>query len=215
MNIFDYQQLIINLPVMQQSLTTKRLTWVMHEANYAWLHQLNNHIFGDYESAQISRHDIFQTNNLREKVIKTIYWGYNSGMRGNHFSSILMHIDEIEAALQALLEIDNPTADDFNTFVDSMNGIAGIGISTYTKLLYFLGIRINNAPCLILDNRLINVFSHAEYENFAGLNGISYLNAHRYYLRYIQRMQELAGEMGTQGDNVEFFLFMFGGNLKQ
>lgn len=215
MNIFDYQQLIVNLPLMQQCLTTKRSTWAMHEANYDWLHQLNDHIFGDNESVRISRQDIFQTKNLREKVIKTVYWGYNRGMRGNHFASIIMQIDEIEAALQALLEIDNPTADDFNTFVDSMNGIGGIGISTYTKMLYFLGINYNNAPCLILDNRLINVFNSAEYENFEGLNGTSYLNAHSNYLRYIERMQELAGEMETQGDNLEFFLFMFGGNLQQ
>ena len=215
MNIHDFSQLIGNLPVMEQCETTKRSTWSKYEAMYPWLLELNNLLFDNNESLRISRHDIFQTENVREKLIKTIYWGYNRGMRGNHFASILAQIDAIELALNHLIIIDNPVTRDFNAFVESINDVEGIGISTYTKILYFFNISFNQVPCLILDLRLINVFTSAEFENFAALNGISYLIAHRYYVRYIERMQQLASEMGTQGENIELFLFMFGGNLKQ
>ena len=47
-------------------------------------------------------YDIFETTDLRELIIKTIYWGYTGGMRGNHFVNIFMpHITYFASTLVA------------------------------------------------------------------------------------------------------------------
>ncbi|QQS30380.1 MAG: hypothetical protein IPM47_05370 [Sphingobacteriales bacterium] len=108
-------------------------------------------MFGGNKTLTISRQDIFERNEPREAIINTIYWSYTAGMRGNHFVNILKHIDTIENALQTLREKSNPTTNDFNELTLTFNNVAGLGISTYSKLLYFFKISFNGNPCLILD----------------------------------------------------------------
>ncbi len=98
MDIDNYRILISNLPVRQQCFTTKRTTWVKAEKEIDWLKDLNNKLFDNKDTLNISRQDIFNTKkSIRELILKTIYWGYTSGMRGNHFVNILKNISTIEA----------------------------------------------------------------------------------------------------------------------
>jgi len=94
----------------------------------------------------ISRQDIFETNEIREKIIKTIYWGYTAGMRGNHFVNILKHIDTIENTLLSLRQKSNPTTADFYSLTETFKNVSGLGLSTYSKLLYFFKITFNDNP---------------------------------------------------------------------
>lgn len=215
MNINNYKILISNLPVRQQCFTTKRKTWSKAEVANKWLKNLNNKLFSDNETLTISRQEIFETNDPREIIIKTIYWGYSAGMRGNHFIKILKHIEMIENTLRTLIEKSNPTTIDFNDLTLTFKNIEGLGLSTYSKLLYFFKVKFNENPCLILDQRLINVFASKTYKNFQKFHNIRYDNAEKKYLDYLQLAKQLAIDLETQGENIELFLFSFGNNLKE
>lgn len=214
MNIDNYKILISNLPVRQQSFTTKRTTWLKAENEITWLKQLNDNLFGDKSTIAISRQDIFETADLRETIIKTIYWGYTGGMRGNHFVNILKHIDLIEKTLKNLKQSYKPTTEDFNKLTTIFKGVTGLGLSTYSKLLYFLQLTFNDNPCLILDQRLIDVFASKTYLEFQQLNGIRYDNAEKKYLDFLKLTNQLSKKLETAGENIEQFLFIFGNNLK-
>jgi len=215
MNIDNYKILITNLPLRKQCFTTKRTTWKKAENEVAWLKTLNDKLFGDSSTLTISRQDIFDTKELREAIIKTIYWGYMRGMRGNHFVNILNNIDIIEKQLLKLRETENPTTSDFNNMILNFKNVSGLGLSTYSKLLYFLNISFEKNPCLILDQRLINVFKSKAYSNFIQLNKIRYVNAEKKYLDFLKLMHEAAINIETEGENIELFLFIFGNNLKE
>ena len=214
MNIDNYKILISNLPVRQQSFTTKRTTWAKAEKEINWLKELNNNLFGDKATLTISRQDIFETAVLRETIIKTIYWGYTGGMRGNHFVNFLKHIDLIEKAFNNLKQTDRPTIVDFNNLTTIFKSVSGIGLSTYSKLLYFLQITFDDNPCLILDQRLINVFGSKTYSEFQQLSGIRYDNAEKKYLDFLHLTNQVSEKLKTKGENIEQFLFIFGNNLK-
>lgn len=214
MNIDRYKILISNLPVRQQCFTTKRTTWLKAEKEISWLKQFNDNLFSDKPTLTISRQDIFETNEPKEIIIKTIYWGYTAGMRGNHFVNILKHIDTIENTLLSLIQKSNLTTTDFNCLTETFNNVVGLGLSTYSKLLYFFKITFNDNPCLILDQRLIDVFASKSYANFQQLSKIRYDNAEKKYLDFLQLTRQVANDIETEGENIELFLFTFGNNLK-
>jgi hypothetical protein len=214
MNIDRYKTLISNLPVRQQSFTTKRATWRKAEREIDWLENLNDKLFVDKDTLSISRQDIFDTVEIRELILKTIYWGYTGGMRGNHFISILTKIDLLEKTLTNLKNKTSPSLVDFNELREIFKNVSGLGLSTYSKILYFLQIRFNNNPCLILDQRLIDVFARKTYIEFQALFSISYSNAEKKYLDFLQLANKVSKDIQTDGENIEQFLFIFGSNLK-
>ena len=202
------------MPVKQQCFTTKRTTWNKAENEIDWLKNLNDRLFGDQKTLTISRQDIFETKAPREKIIKTIYWGYTAGMRGNHFINILKHIDNIENSLSRLKQKTNPTTSDFTELTANFKNVAGLGLSTYSKLLYFFKIKFNDNFCIILDQRIIDVFARKTYSDFQEIGKIRYDNAEKKYLDFLNLIRQLAGKIGTEGENIEQFLFVFGNNLK-
>ena len=215
MNINNYKTLISNLPVRQQSFTTKRSTWRKAEKEIDWLADLNNKLFGNQETLNISRQDIFDsTGTAKELILKTIYWGYTSGMRGNHFVNILKNIKILETTFKDLINKSNPTGDDFKDLTKIIKNIPGIHLSTYSKLLYFFNIKFNGNPCLILDQRLIDVFNSNIYIEYSSLGKISDYNKETKYLTYLDLTHQLATTLQTKEENIEQFLFIFGNNLK-
>ena len=215
MKIDNYQPLISCLPVSQQCFTTKRGTWLKAEREINWLTDLNDRLFENRKTLTISRQDIFNTGDrIKESIVKTIYWGYTGGMRGNHFVNILKNIHLLESTFKELKTKSQLTNIDFEHFTTVFKNIPGLGLSTYSKLLYFLNIRFNNNPALILDQRLIDVFKNKYFEDFLELNRITYSNAERNYLKYLLITNQIAIELNTQGENIEQFLFIFGNNLK-
>jgi hypothetical protein len=135
-------------------------------------------------------------------------------MRGNHFNDILQNIQTLENALNEIRNIPTPTTTDFNKLANSFAGIRGLGLSTYSKLLYFSGIKFNGHACLILDKRLIDIFSNELFDDFAALRQI-HDSPTNYYIRYIETTNQIADRLQTRGENIEQFLFIFGNNLRQ
>lgn len=130
MNIYNYKIFISNLTVRKQSFTTKRTNWNKAEKQIDCLNKLNDAIFGDNTKLTISRQDIFETKDLSEKIIKTIYWGYTGGMRGKYFMNILTNIIAlIKNAIKKLNQKDQSTKEDFKTLTDSFKTLTGLGLS--------------------------------------------------------------------------------------
>ena len=217
MSIEDYKTLISVLPVGQQSFTTKRSTWRKAENSkeIKWLADMNQKLFDNRDELTISRQDIFDTkNSIRELTLKTIYWGYEGGMRGNHFVNILEKILKLETTFEELKGKENLTSSDFDNLTKTLKGISGIGLSTYSKLLYFLKIKFNNNPCLILDQKLINVINSKFYDEYLPLGKINDYNKEEKYLPFLEITNKISLRLGTKGENIEHFLFTFGNNLK-
>lgn len=214
MKIENFKVLIKNLPVRQQSFTTKRTTWKPAEEKIDWLGTLNDKLFNNQETLNISRQDVFNTTSLRETILKTFYWGYTSGMRGNHFVEILKEIPLLEKTLELLKSEQNLTNEDFIALINRMQEIPGIGLSTYSKLLYFLNIKFDGNPCLILDQRLIDVFNSKFYDEYIPLGKIKDHKREEAYLPYLSLTNKISINLETKGENLEQFLFVFGNNLK-
>ena len=215
MKISTYKTLISNLPVGQQSFSTKRDTWQKAQNEIFWLEDFNDQLFDNNETLQVNRKDIFNSSSsMRKLILKTIYWGYPRGLRGNHFVDILKNIEVLETILNEIKQQRDLKTSDFDNLIKKLKCITGLGLSTYSKLLYFLDLSINNNPCLILDQRLIDVFNSEFYDDFSDLAKINAYNKEDKYLSYLDITNKLADELQTKGENIEQFLFMFGNNLK-
>lgn len=214
MQIENYKTLISNIPVRQQSFTTKRSTWSKAEGEINELKEINDNLFGNESTLTISRHEIFEEVNLKRLIIKTIYWGYPNGMRGNNFINIVNQLNDIVIEIKKIKKIENPSSSDFNNMSSKFKFITGLGLSTYSKILYFSKIRFDKNPCLILDLRLINVFAKNIFNDFQELERISYNNAETKYLTFLNQMNNVSTYIETNGENLEQFLFIFGNNLK-
>ena len=216
MTLENYKHLIQNLPVRQQSFTTKRdnKKWQFAENEFQWLKDFNDSYFTNGE-LKISRQDIFNIENSpREKILKTIFWGYPNGMQGHKsFAGILSNIDKIEAILSDLQNSNDLALDDLKKAQIGFKPISGLGLSTYSKLLYFFDIKINNKPCLIIDKRLLDVFKSNTFTDFDSLSKIRGDNEKKYF-DCLTIIKNAAERLETKGENIEQFLFIFGNNLK-
>ena len=217
MTLDNYKQLIQNLPVRQQSFTAKRdnKKWLEAEKNFKWFKDLNDNYFTN-EQLQISRQDIFDiTNSPKEKILKTIFWGYPNGMQGGHksFAGILSKIDRLVEILSDLQNSNDLKLDDLKKAQNNFKPISGLGLSTYSKLLYFFDIKINNIPCLIIDKRLLDVFQSNTFTDFTSLSKIKGDNEKKYF-DCLTIINSAAERLETKGENIEQFLFIFGNNLK-
>jgi hypothetical protein len=212
MKLSNYRTLISHLPVKEQSFTTKKSTWLKAENDYSWLKELNKTLFDKYGQLTLNRQDVFNSKTIEEIIIKTIYWGYPRGKRGNHFRNILNSFDVLVLHCSQLKDSETITSAEYFKLMNDFKKIEGLGLSTYTKILYFMDIKIDYNPCLILDQRIINVIQTNHYPCFKYLS-INNYNKEKKYPEYLALMNHLSQELQTKPENLEQFLFLFN-NLK-
>jgi len=213
--INQFQNLIQALPTRRQCFSIRRDNFQNIENQFPWVMTMNNLLFMNQDVIQISRNDLFFHNNIdKEKILKIIYWGYPRGMRGNHLINILNNIDQIVEEINRLYHITNLNANDYILFHQWSAGIAGLGSSTYTKLLYFCNISFNSIHSMILDERIITNFNNNVFFEFTNLSPITRNQFHNFYIEYLETLHDLALVMNTNEENIEQFLFIFGTNLK-
>ena len=210
MHLSDFTSLIAAMPTLYQSFTAKRTTsnWasILRRSDRAG--KAMQHIFKDADSVRVSRNDLREwarLENLDCVVMGTLLWGYSDGMRGNHAANIADNLTMLTGLLgEAGLGISN-----WKEHFEKVEAISGIGLSTYTKFLNFLSVSVSGKTALILDKRIIDVAKSGVFEEFTGS-----FTALR-YPRYLERMHSIAGTLEVEAENLEFFLFEFGLNLKQ
>lgn len=208
LSIQNYADLIKMLPVADQAFTVKASNWKKRLSGNHY-----TELFKGEKSICISRQDIHNTKDSELLILKTILWGYPKGMRGSNFENIYKQLDK----LTEILAVSNTATlkiDDVAVMQNELIKIKGLGLSTYSKLLYFSDFRFGNIPALILDERLIRVFKNRIFKEFEPLSQISLHNAGRMYKTYLQVMFEVSQLLNVNGENIEQFLFIFGNHLK-
>lgn len=90
----------------------------------------------------------------------------------------------------------------------------GIGLSTYTKFLNFLPAQVHGYDALILDDTIIRIASQGVFERLAPLRDLKRLKAADSYPSYLKCMHRVATDLGVRAEVIEYFLFVFGLNLK-
>lgn len=215
LKLIAYTDLIKALPVRSQAFHSNRETWEKSLKPAPLPGELEG-IFGSQSSVFISRRDIFDEAtktdpNLERIVYLTILWGYPTGMRNDYFSSIVERMHVLTQRLGKVRE-----GGDWKAILDPVDKIYGLGFSTCSKLLYFLGIEVNAYDALILDQRLLAVFKNNVFDDFSGLEHLTYENALQddNYLSYQKKMNDVARLLVVPTENIEMFLFAFGSQLK-
>src|SRR5260370_4991459 len=143
----------------------------------------------------------------------TIVWGYTSGGRGNNIKD-LMRNGNLDHLTELLSEARTQPVADWIEHYNKVKEIKGLGLSTYTKFLNFLSVKVDGHTALILDDRIIQVVSQGMWKELAPLGDLSNSNAVRRYPSYLERMHSLATTLQICPEAIEFFLFEFGLNLK-
>lgn len=214
MRLSEFKSLIANMPVTHQAFASKRATWAPHIDKNNEAGKALCSIFRNSDEVTLSRSDLrslASKPNMAEFVMATIIWGYPRGMRGNHVENLIGHLDTLT---QLLVTAKTHPITDWNLHYANVRPVNGIGLSTYTKFLSFLSIQVNGHGALILDDRIIRVANQEVFEDMRSLRNLSYQNAARYYPDYLQRMDTIAAELSVTSEQLEFFLFEFGLNLK-
>ena len=214
MRLSEFRDLIQNMPVSHQAFTSKRSTWASRLCSNDRVGNALQQIFETKETVTLSRRDLrslAQKTDLAEFVMATLIWGYPSGMRGNHVSNMASHITPLTDLLE---EARTRPVAQWNEHFTKVKPIAGIGLSTYTKFLNFLSVKIGAYTSLILDHRIVRVAKRGIFEELAPLAGLTDHGKSGDYPRYLQCMHRIASNMAVSAESIEFFLFEFGLNLK-
>ncbi|WP_028122954.1 8-oxoguanine DNA glycosylase OGG fold protein [Epilithonimonas tenax] len=216
MNIETFSDLIKFLPTEMSSFRIKKSNW-----NVASQMKIINDIFEENEFKKISRSEIrAERKNLNIFVIKTLMWGYPTKGRGNNIENLLD--DENFSKLQTLLhKYYNIKTIPYNLLVSDLKyyKIKGLGISTLSKFLYFLDIKIDGYKCVILDDKLIDIINNSNFKEVQPLKGITREFALKQsknklnYVNFLETINNISLKLNVEPENVEMFLFFFGKSL--
>ncbi len=208
-----FKSLIQAMPLQEQAFTIKQSNWAKYMDNNSFVSVVLSTIFNGADTIQISRGDLFKmahNDDMAIFIVATILWGYPRGMRGNHFQTIT---DEIETLISILLEAKKGISNWLEHY-KQVEEIRGLGLSTYSKFLYFLEADIEGNKALILDIRIAKTLKNSIFQELKPLNKVTYTNAVKKYTMYLNHMAELSEEFNVNSGKLEMFIFEFGLNLK-
>ncbi len=201
------------MPVDAHAFTSKKSTWEKHLSKKNAVSSYLQEIFMGKEEIEISRRDLFdlaKSGNYPRFIISTILWGYPAGMRGNHFETITNKID----VLSILLQEASSGIKDWKHHYSMVSEIRGLGLSTYTKFLYFIEAKIDSFPCVILDKRIIDAINKRFISDLSQLVGIQTYNASTRYPDFLKVIDRASNKYEATHGQVEMFIFEFGINMK-
>jgi hypothetical protein len=198
----NFRDFIASIPIGRHSEEVKSDFW-HSDFHAAQQSQVHTNIFSSNPTARISREKILATSNGPEKCALVLLWGYTTGMRGNQHRKFLKN-------LKSISEVCSFNPKSWEDFYKDLKQLGGLGISTITKLAYFHGLKFNNNPALILDQRIINILAKEHWEELKNLSHIKYSNADRKYVEYLEKMKLIASNLKIDEAQLEFFLFGMG-----
>ena len=222
----QYVEIIRLMPIEKHGFKTSRIIWKESEKNYSWLSDYNDKIFQGNKYRTITRRellDFFSENkgtDIRLFILLVIYWGYPSGMRNKYFDEILENIKTLEKIIEEIRE--TPNIENFlKYYTDRIKGFGGLGLSTFSKFLYFLKSKIEGEKAVILDLRIIDVLRNSIFKDKI-FEKLRYENAPKNYPFYLKNMREKASQLNNisiatekiTSEKIEMFLFIFGNILQ-
>ena len=202
-SISEYKDLISNLPVEQQSSTIKKEIWKRIE--YKRKAEIERDIFGNEDSIEISRKDIFAETDITKKIIMILMWGYPTGGRGNNIQNLLEKINDIIDILKSINK-KNLIEAEARKEIENLNSITGLGMSTWTKFLYFFDVSIGSNKCQIFDLKIVASLKKKQFDEFEQKTWKQDIT---FYLEYNKMLNEIAKTLEVSPDRIELFLFLF------
>ena len=221
MKISDYKILISVLPFMEQAFEIKRGNWedLISNENLDKIFNLNDRVNPDVEQKKdhrilLSRFELFHDQPIEIFLIKVLMWGYPSKGRGRNIENILHepNFSKLIDLLSDLQEKGEITIRDIKEVLKT----GGLGLSTLTKFLYFLRLKVESYRALIMDQRVISAINSNKFcdNGIEKFKKLRYDNAVDNYVEYLSFSHEIADQLHVKPDQVEMFLFEYGQNLK-
>lgn len=237
MRITDFEELIRCMPYREQAFEIKKSNWLPEVMEKEFKNQKDriDEVFTSMNQQQdfynknkgvekiendsifISRNDLFYTSSdMSQFIIKVLMWGYPNKGRGKNIDNFLKP-ENFSLFVDKLMEVEKNKYISLNSIQELLKTTKGLGFSTLSKILYFKRVNVESMPSLILDLRVINTLNSRRFEDFGieQFNNLRYDNAVQNFVGYLEFMHRLAGQIKTEADRVEMFLFEFGMNLKE
>ncbi|MEI7527083.1 MAG: hypothetical protein WCJ95_22225 [Mariniphaga sp.] len=226
MKISDYKRLIQVLPFMEQAFEVKLSQWeklvskeildqIFIKSDDLSQPSITTTTKFKDQTAVISRFELFHKNqNLELFIVKVLMWGYPTKGRGKNIENLL-NDSNITNLKNALVKYETNETITISEIKDILK-IEGLGLSTLTKFLYFMRLKMGSFRILIFDLRVINALNSGKYSDHGieHFSSLAYTNALKYYNDYLTFINELAKDLQAEPDQVEMFLFEYGRNLK-
>lgn len=216
MKLTDYKSFIELFPTGNSGYKVKKQIWetTLDKATL-------NEIFSEEPYIELTKDNIRKEKNLKMFIIKTLMWGYPTKGRGNNIDNLLLESEFIKL-LSILEKYKKDKKISFNQLIEDYKKykIKGLGISTLSKFLHLLEIKINGFEAIILDDRIISILNENDFEELSDFkNNINRDSALKLetqninYLKYLEVINNTAKNLDTKAENIEMFLFFFGKNL--
>jgi hypothetical protein len=222
MYLSDFKTLIANMPTAYQSATSNREPWEPWLGGTDLLDEALHSIFRDFggtDEVCISRSDLrrlAKEPQLERFVMATILWGYETpaGLRGDNFRDFTEQPTHLRMLTKSLRDAAAQGIMDWNTHFEKITPIKGIGLSTYTKFLNFLSVKVYGNTALILDDQIVQVARQGVFVELNPLRGLKDSTKVGMYPTYLSCIHKISDKLRVPAENTEFFLYNFGGDLK-
>ncbi|MBR3242793.1 MAG: hypothetical protein IKF90_08865 [Parasporobacterium sp.] len=200
-SIKDYSELIRLIPVSNQSAKVKKEVW----EKYSYKDEIKDAFFGSKEIVEISRADVHSERDIAKKIIMILMWGYPTGGRGNNIEKIL---EKMDVLIPLLLSVNgkNLTKEKAKSIIAEYENIPGMGISTWSKFLYFFNVSVDSRKCQIYDLRIVDSLNKKQFSELDIQKWTQNIN---HYYQYIELVNDLAESISVLPEQVELFLFYF------
>ena len=201
-SILKYKSLIREIPVECQSAHVKKDVWA--RIQYKGKREIEKSLFGSESEIEICRKNILFEQDFSKKIVMALMWGYPTGGRGNNIQNILK-----DASLKGMLSSvhkKNLTQEKAEELLKGFAKIKGLGLSTWSKLLYFFQVSIESMKCQIFDIKIVDSLNHVQFEE---LEHGTWKHEPKQYFEYIKLLRGLAKKIGASPDQVELFLFYY------
>ena len=159
----------------------------------------------------VSREDVFATDDMEQRIIKALIWGYPKGMQGTrNLQNIIANMAYIVQQVQQYKD-GALVRNRFLALCRNLYAVSGLKQSTLGKILYFCDVSVGQNQAIIVDANVLGAF-----ECFDDFYGVSYESdpAERYYSQ-ITKINAVARALQVNPDQIEFFLFNLGKAWKQ
>ena len=148
---------------------------------------------------RLSRNEIFNTADLKTKLVLILIWGYRTDVRNT--PSILGQMD-------AMVRLHNQYMShsiDGEEYLKGLLNIDRLGLSTASKILYFMNVRIDGHPCVIVDARVESALPVIrEFSDIGRGEDV------QFYKAVLAKVDELSINRSIPNENIEYFLYSLG-----
>ena len=150
---------------------------------------------------ELSRKEIFEEPDIRKKIIMILMWGYPRDLRNT--PTILKNLDTI-------IKIDEQYRSNSilgKEYYEKLIKIERLGMSTASKILYFMEVKVEQNDAIIVDSRVKSGFAlFNEFSDFASSSS----DDADYYIKAVEKIGLISQDINCNADDLERYLYVIG-----